>query len=64
MYSVVPPKVKNMSRNSLGDNVGRLHVKKQNLDGIGGRRVTALRNTKRSAELIAEQQASNKRLKE
>lgn len=67
-YSVVAPKVKNMSRNSLGDSIGRLHVKKQNLDTIGGRRVTALRDTKRSAELIADQQStsdssSTKRLK-
>jgi len=36
-------KVKNISKTSMGDKVGRIHMKKQNLDKMGGRRVTALR---------------------
>lgn len=40
-------KVKNISKTSLGDKVGRIHMKKQNLDKMGGRRVTALRDGKR-----------------
>jgi ribosome production factor 2 len=38
-----PTKVKNISRTPMGDKVGRIHVKKQNFDKMGGRRVTALR---------------------
>jgi ribosome production factor 2 len=42
-------KVKNIGRNSMGDKVGTLHMKKQNLDRLQSktRRVTALRDGKR-----------------
>lgn len=43
-------KVKNISKTSRGDKVGRLHMKKQNLDKMGGRRVTALRDGKRDVK--------------
>lgn len=36
-------KVKNISKTSLGDKVGRIHMQRQNLDKMGGRRSTALR---------------------
>jgi len=42
-------KVKNISKNSVGDKLGRIHMKKQNLDKMGGRRVTALRDGKRES---------------
>jgi hypothetical protein len=37
-------KVKNVVRTALGDKVGRIHMKRQNLDKIGGKRMAALRN--------------------
>jgi ribosome production factor 2 len=37
-------KVKNVSRTGLGEKLGKLHMKKQNLDTMNTRRVTALRN--------------------
>jgi ribosome production factor 2 len=42
-------KVKNIARNSLGDKVGTIHMKRQNLDRLSSRtrRVTALRDGKR-----------------
>jgi ribosome production factor 2 len=36
-------KVKNIERDIMGDKVGRIHMRKQNLDKMGGKRVTALR---------------------
>lgn len=42
--SVTPVSKKNISRNTLGDKIGRVHLKKQNLDQMGGRRVNALRD--------------------
>jgi hypothetical protein len=36
-------KVKNINH-IKGDKIGRIHVEKQNLDQMGGRRVTALRD--------------------
>lgn len=42
-----PAKVKNITRTSLGDKVGRVHMKKQDLDNMKSRRVTALRNNKK-----------------
>jgi hypothetical protein len=49
-HSVKPPKVKNISASSLGDKVGRIHMKKQNLDKMDARRVSALTGRgKRSA---------------
>lgn len=47
--STKPAKVKNIKRSSLGDKLGRIHMKPQNLDNMGGRRVDALRNKKRPA---------------
>lgn len=46
---LVPKKVKNIERNTTGDKVGRIHIKKQNFDKLGGRRMAALRdgNTKK-----------------
>jgi ribosome production factor 2 len=43
------PKVKNIVRNDLGDKVARVHMKRQNFDSLGGRRMNALRK-KRSFE--------------
>ena len=40
-------KVKNVKKTMLGEKLGRIHMKKQNLDKMGGRRVTALRDGKR-----------------
>lgn len=50
LCSATVTKVKNISRTSLGDKVGRIHMKRQNLDKLAkeGRKVTALRNTKRN----------------
>lgn len=44
--SVKPPKIKNITKTVLGETIGRLHMKKQNFDRVGGRKVAALR-TKR-----------------
>ena len=43
-------KVKNITKSSLGDKIGRIHMQKQNLDKMGTKRVTALRNQKRPAD--------------
>lgn len=43
-----PSKVKNVTKTVLGEKLGRIHMKKQNLDKMGGRRVTALRDGKRN----------------
>ena len=49
-YRIKPAKVKNIKRSAIGDKLGRIHMKPQNLDAMGGRRVDALRNrTKRPA---------------
>lgn len=48
LFSPGSSKVKNISRTDKGDKVARIHMKKQNLDSMGGRRMKALRNTKRS----------------
>ena len=39
--------MKNIKRTSLGDKVGRIHMKPQHLDKMGGRRVNALRGGRR-----------------
>lgn len=52
MYSIQPAKVKNIKRTSLGDKLGRIHMKRQNLDNMGVRRVDALRNKKRPASAV------------
>lgn len=38
-------KVKNVSVTSIGDKVGRIHMKKQDLNNMGGRRMPVLRTT-------------------
>ena len=43
-----PTKVKNITSNNFGDKIGQIHMKKQNLDRMGGRRSTALRSGKRN----------------
>jgi ribosome production factor 2 len=45
---VKPTKVKNITSNNFGDKIGQIHMKKQNLDRMGGRRSTALRSGKRN----------------
>lgn len=45
---IKPTKVKNVTSNAFGDKVGQIHMKKQNLDKMGGRRSTALRGGKRN----------------
>ena len=47
-------KVKNVSENSMGDKIGRLHIEKQDLTKMAVRRVDALRTTKRKAETVEE----------
>ena len=47
-----PKKVKNIKRTSLGDKVGRIHMKPQHLDKMGGRRVTALRGGRNKRDSI------------
>lgn len=42
-----PTVVKNVKRTLLGEKMGRIHMNPQNLDKMGGRRVSALRNTKK-----------------
>lgn len=49
IYRNQAPKVKNIVRNDLGDKVARVHMKRQNFDSLGGRRMNALRK-KRSFE--------------
>jgi len=47
-----PSKVKNITKTAMGDKVGRIHMKKQNLDKLAStqRKVTALRDGKRNVE--------------
>ena len=56
----------------MGDKVGKIHMKKQNLDKMGGRKISALRKTTRSssdesssAVVVgdAEKQPVNKKMK-
>eukprot|EP01033_Poteriospumella_lacustris_P014618 gene14618-10451_t len=54
------PKVKNITRNELGDKVARIHMKKQNFDSLGGRRMNALRK-KRSLEDGDKEESSGKK---
>jgi len=44
LYSTKVPKVKNTKRTVLGDKVGRIHMEKQNLDKMGGKKIAALRS--------------------
>ena len=41
--------MKNISKSNLGDKVGRIHMKKQNLDKMGGRKISALRKGNKSS---------------
>lgn len=59
-YRNQAPKIKNIARNDLGDKMARIHMKRQNFDSLGGRRMNALRK-KRSLE--GEEGESNKRQK-
>jgi hypothetical protein len=47
--SLTVPKVKNIQKSAQGDKMGRIHMKKQNLDTMGGRKMSALRG-KRSRD--------------
>ena len=42
-------KVKNQSTNLFGERIGRLHLTKQNVDTMGGRKVKALRRAEKAA---------------
>ncbi|CAJ1960148.1 unnamed protein product [Cylindrotheca closterium] len=44
-------KVKNHSTNIFGETIGRLHVEKQDVDKMGGRKVKALRRAEKAAKL-------------
>jgi hypothetical protein len=48
--SVKAPKIKNITKTVLGETVGRIHMKKQNFDKMGGRKVTALREKRTISE--------------
>lgn len=48
--NLTAPKVKNVTKSEQGDKIGRIHMKKQNLDDLNVRRVNALRGTKRSRD--------------
>ena len=60
-----PPKVKNVEKSVKGDKIGRIHMKKQNLDELGGstRRVPALRGTKRGRNTEETERSQPKRQK-
>jgi hypothetical protein len=49
---ITPKKVKNIQRTSVGDKIGRIHMKPQNLDASVGKRISVLRNSgnKRSSD--------------
>lgn len=44
-------KVKNQSTNIFGETIGRLHLEKQDVDKMGGRKVKALRRAEKAAKL-------------
>ena len=51
--TTIPNKQKNIARSDKGDKIGRIHMKKQNLDKLAGKRTSALRigsHSKKSAE--------------
>jgi ribosome production factor 2 len=54
--SSVRSRKKNQSTNLLGETIGRIHLKKQDVDKIGGRKVKALRRAEK-AERLEEQMA-------
>ncbi len=62
MFSTnVPNKAKNVERSNKGDKMGRIHMKKQNLDKLGGRRSIALRHS--GSGKNAKTEASNSGMK-
>lgn len=63
---ITPKKVKNIQRTSIGDKIGRIHMKPQNLDASVGKRISVLRNSgnKRSSNgADRREEASPKRVK-
>lgn len=54
-------KVKNQSTNLFGERIGRLHLAKQNVEHMGGRKVKALRRAEKAAAL-AEKEAVEQEL--
>lgn len=63
---ITPKKVKNIQRTSIGDKIGRIHMKPQNLDASVGKRISVLRNSgnKRSSDGADRREgASPKRVK-
>lgn len=44
-YRATIKKVKNVSMTGMGDKVGRIHMKKQDLNSMGGRHMKVLRST-------------------
>ena len=67
-------KVKNQSSNLFGETLGRLHLEKQNLDKVGGRKSKALRKAAKlekeeeraviESELAKEKDAFNTEMKQ
>lgn len=53
-------KVKNISRTSLGDKVGRIHMKKQNLEKMAVRRISVLRNSQSASGLTDKSQGKKR----
>lgn len=53
-------KVKNVKSGDMGETLGRLHIKKQDLDNMGTRQVSALRLKRKTGE---DGEFSNKRSK-
>lgn len=48
-----PKKIKNISRDSMGDKFGRIHLVPQDLDRMGGRRGKALRSVKKGTKRLS-----------
>ncbi len=44
MFSLRNKKVKNISKTSMGDKMGRLHMQRQDLDKITGKKMAVLRD--------------------
>ena len=60
LHRVKQVKVKNVKYTALGEKVGRIHMKKQNLDEMGGRRVTALRDASKKRIAGDEDESSSR----
>eukprot|EP01038_Epipyxis_sp_PR26KG_P006875 gene6875-9416_t len=64
--SIIPNKVKNISRSDMGDKFGRIHMQRQDLKKLNeGKKIKAIRNIskKRSSGDITEKVSSVKRVK-